>query len=173
METGMSNMVEPASISWIFAIIILLICSLLVVHIVFTFWQQRVQLSELREQHSTIPHSLTMSLGVISTLTICTTVGAILNTHLSVSYTVGFIIGNFVSGIISFSFKDAIAVLDGIISGTMGGLMGAMIASMIPIMGLYTVTILLTALFAVTWVIMRRCIIDISLKQTLNKGENI
>jgi hypothetical protein len=169
MEKGMSNMMEPSSISWIFTIIVLFICILLVIHIVFTLWRQRNQLHQLIEQHSRLVHSLPMSLGMISTMTICTTVGAIMNAYISASYIVGLIIGILVSGIISFPFKDEIAVLDGIVAGVMGGLMGVMIVFMIPKLGLYTVSILLTVLFAFTWGIMCRHIKTFSSKQTLNK----
>ncbi|MCM2533201.1 hypothetical protein NDK43_13325 [Neobacillus pocheonensis] len=171
MGNGMNNMMGSSSISWIFASIILIICGLIVIHIVFTLWRQRNQLRLLIEQHHRLVHSLPMSLGMISTVTICSTVGAIMNDYISTSYIAGLIIGIMVSGIISFPFKDEIAILDGIVSGIMGGLMGVMMAYMIPKMGLYTVVVLLTILFAVTWVVIRRRIIAISSKQSLAKWE--
>lgn len=152
----MSNMMGASSISWIFAFVILFICGLLVIHIVFTLWQQRNQLRQLIEQHKRLGHSLPMSLGMISTVTICSTVGALMNDYISASYVVGLFIGILVSGVISFPFKDEIAIIDGIVSGVMAGLMGVMMVYMIPETGLYTIVVLLTILFAVTWAFIRR-----------------
>ncbi|NEZ01184.1 hypothetical protein G4D62_17960 [Bacillus shackletonii] len=72
--------------------------------------------------------------------------------------------GVLISVIICSPFKDGIAVLDGVVSGTMGGLMGVMIGTMVPEAGLYTVAILLTILFAITWIVIYRRINTISLK---------
>ncbi|MFB4168256.1 hypothetical protein [Virgibacillus sp. JSM 102003] len=155
MEREMDHM-HASGVSWIFAIVILFICALLVFHIVFTLWKQRSHLHRLSEQHSTIVHSLPMSLGMISTMTICMVIGAIMSHQLSAAYIVGLLAAVFVSGVISFPFQDVIPLLDGIVAGTMGGLMGVMVGVMIPQIGLYTIVILLTILFAVTWVIMER-----------------
>jgi hypothetical protein len=170
MSSEMSNMMGNSSISRMFAIIILVISVLLVLHIVFTLWRQRSQLHQLIEQHNRFVHSLPMSLGMISTVTICSTVGALMNTYISASYIVGLFIGIVVSGMIGLTFKDAIAIIDGVVSGVMGGLMGVMMAYMIPEMGLFTVVVLLTILFVVTWIVMCRRIIAISSKKSQQKG---
>ncbi|ALX48902.1 hypothetical protein AOX59_09925 [Lentibacillus amyloliquefaciens] len=150
------NHMHVSDVSWVFAVVILFICALLVCHIVFTLWKQRGHLHQLSEQHSTIVHSLPMSLGMISTMTICMVIGAIMSHHVSAAYIAGLLTGVFVSGVISLPFRDAIPLLDGIVAGTMGGLMGVMVGVMIPEIGLYTIVILLTILFTVTWVIMDR-----------------
>lgn len=163
-------MMSASSISWIFAISILVIIILLVLHILNTLWEHQILLSQLIEQHSSLIHSITMSLGMSSTITICTILGAMLNTHQSAAYITGFIVGVLISGIISSPFKDGIAVLDGVISGTMGGLMGVMLGIMIPNAGLYTVTILLTVLFAITWIVIYRRVKTLSLKQPVDEN---
>jgi hypothetical protein len=113
-----------------------------------------------------------MPLGMISTITICTIIGTIMNAYINASYIVGTIIGILVSGLISFPFKDVIAILDGIVSGAMGGLMGVMVAFMVPNIGLYTVTILLTSLFTLTWVIIRHRIYSQIIKTNAKQVEN-
>jgi len=174
MENGMSHMMKsPSSISWIFTVIILAICALIVFHIGFTFWKQQNHLRRLKEQHNTLSHSLTMSLGMISTLTICSIIAAKMTSHQSSAYIVGLIAGIIVSGIISYPFKRDIAALDGIVSGTMGGLMGVMLGLMVPTMGMYVVAIILTILFAVTWFIMRRNMYDHFLKTNYQQIENL
>lgn len=161
------NHLESSTFSLFFIITILTICILLVSHIVWTLWQKRNQLQHLKEKHSTIVHSLPMSLGMISSMTICTGVGAALHNHLNVAYIVGFLIGIFVSVIISFSFKDDLALLDGMGAGEMGGLMGVMIGTMITQIGLYVVVILMTLLFIMTWMVMYRRI-----NRQIENGEN-
>ena len=94
MGNEMSNMMGPSGIASLFAIIILVICLLLVIHIVFTLWRQRIHLQRLIEEHHRLAHSLPMSLGMISTMTICTTVGAVMNAYISGSYIVGLLIGD-------------------------------------------------------------------------------
>lgn len=172
MGKGMTNMMGSSSISWTFAFIILIICSLLIFHIVFILWRQRNQIHQLLEEHSRLVHSLPMSLGMISAVTICTTVGALMNAYISASYIVGLIIGILVSVIISFPFKDNIAIIDGVVSGAMGGQMGVMLAFMVPEAGLYTVIVLLTILFTVTWAIMRRSIYNFFSKTSSKQLEN-
>ncbi|KQL52516.1 hypothetical protein AN964_02510 [Heyndrickxia shackletonii] len=157
-------MMSTSSISWIFAISILVITILLVLHILNTLWEHQNLLSQLIEQHSSLIHSITMSLGMSSTITICTILGAMFNTQQNAAYIIGFIVGVLISVIICSPFKDGIAVLDGVVSGTMGGLMGVMIGTMVPEAGLYTVAILLTILFAITWIVIYRRINTISLK---------
>lgn len=143
-------------ISWLFAFIILFICALLICHITFTLWKQRNRLYKFSEQYNIIIHSLPMSLGMISTMTVCVVIGAIMNHHPSTAYVLGLLIGVFISGIISFPFQDSIPILNGIVAGAMGGLMGIMIGIMIPQTGLYIVVILLMILFTTTWVTMNR-----------------
>lgn len=147
---------ETSHISWLFALIIFVICALLVAHIVFRLWRQRGLLHQLNEQHRTIIHSLPMSLGMISTMTICIIVGAILSNNISAAYIMGFLVGVIVSGVITFPFQDEIAILDGVVAGSMGGLMGVMVGVMTPVPGVYTVATLLTALFIASWMIMYR-----------------
>jgi MFS family permease len=172
MGKGMSNMKGDLGISWTFAFIILIIFALLVFHIVFTLRKQQNQLKQLIEQHNRLVHSLPMSLGMISTVIICSIIGAIMDAYMSASYIVGLIIGILVSWVICLPFKDGIAILDGVVSGAMGGLMGVMMAYMIPKIGLYTVVVLLTILFATTWGVMRRRIIAISSRQSLKQVGN-
>ncbi|MED1412664.1 MULTISPECIES: hypothetical protein [Bacillus] len=155
MEHEMNHM-NTVGISWLFAVIILFICALLICHIIFTLWKQRNRLYKLDEQYNIIVHSLPMSLGMISTMTVCVVVGAIMSHHLSTAYVLGLLIGVFISGIISFSFQDWIPILNGIVAGAMGGLMGVMIGIMIPQTGLYIVVILLMILFTTTWVTMNQ-----------------
>ncbi|MED1203613.1 hypothetical protein [Heyndrickxia acidicola] len=102
-------MMESSGESWIFASVILFICVLIVFHIVFTLRRQKNQMQQLIAQHSRLVHSLPMSLGMISTMTICTNIAAIMNSYISASFIVGLIIGILVSGVISFPFKDKIA----------------------------------------------------------------
>ncbi|MCW9132696.1 hypothetical protein OF830_17475 [Bacillus paramycoides] len=155
MEHEMNHM-NTVGISWLFAVIILFICALLICHIIFTLWKQRNRLYKLDEQYNIIVHSLPMSLGMISTMTVCVVVGAIMSHHLSTAYVLGLLIGVFISGIISFPFQDWIPILNGIVAGAMGGLMGVMIGIMIPQAGLYIVVILLMILFTTTWVTMNQ-----------------
>lgn len=152
----MNHMMGVTTISWDFTNSILGICFLLVLHITLTLWQKHNQLNQLKKQHNTFVHSLPMSLGMVSTMTICMVVGCLIKAHLGTAYVVGFIIGVLVGGVISLPLKDDIAILDGIIAGTMGGLMGVMVGGMIPKTGFYVLTLLLTMLFSVTWFIMRR-----------------
>lgn len=97
-----------------------------------------------------------MSLGMISTMTVCVVIGAIMSHNLSMAYVLGLLISVFISGIISFPFQDRIPILNGIVAGAMGGLMGVTIGIMIPQTGLYIVVILLMILFTTTWVTMNR-----------------
>ena len=54
----------------------------------------------------------------------------------------------------------------------MGGLMGVMMAYMIPKIGLYTVVILLTILFALTWFFLRRRIDQYVIQTNFKQYEN-
>ncbi len=150
------NHMNTVGISWIFAIVILFICVLLICHITFILWKQRNRLFKVNEQSSIIVHPLPMSLGMISTMTVCVVIGFIMSHNLSMAYILGLLIGVFIGGIISFPFQDMIIILNGIVAGAMGGLMGIMISIMIPQTGLYIIIILLMILFTVTWVIMNR-----------------
>lgn len=143
------------TISGLFAIITLAICLIFVGHIVLTLWKNRNAFHLLRKQHSTLVHSLPMSLGMISTMTVCTITGALLTQHLSFAYILGFFIGMIVSGLISFPLYD-IAVVDGVVAGAMGGLMGTMLGAMVPQVGLYTIILLLIIVFIFSWMTMRR-----------------
>lgn len=169
---GMNHMMETSDISWAFTNIVLGICFLLVLHITLTLWQKHRYLRQLKKQHSTLNHSIPMSLGMISTMTICIIVGCLMKSHLGIAYVVGFIIAVLVSGVISCPFKDEIAVLDGVISGTMGGLMGIMVGAMIPQVGFYILGILLTVLFAVTWFVICRRINVNFVKANPQQSEN-
>ncbi|OJE41866.1 hypothetical protein BAQ49_12305 [Bacillus proteolyticus] len=150
------NHMNTVGISWLFAVVILFICALLICHIIFTLWKQRNRLYKFNEQSNIIVHSLPMSLGMVSTMTVCVVIGAIMSHHLSTAYVLGLLIGVFVSGIISFPFQDMIPLLNGIVAGAMGGLMGVMIGIIIPQNGLYIIVILLMILFIATWVTMNR-----------------
>lgn len=164
MGNGMSQISSFSGVSLIFAVIILVVCALLVSHIVFTLWQKRNLLHQLSVQHSRLVHSVPMSLGIISSMTICAAFGEIMNGYINATYIAGLLIGILVSGIISLPFKDELAILDGIVSGSMGGLMGVMIDFMIPKIGLYTIIVFLTLLFTATWVIMHRRIYRLFIK---------
>lgn len=153
------RIINSDSISWIFVVITLVIIFLLVFHIVYTLWEHQILLRKLRKQHSNLTHSIPMSLGMCSTMALCTIVGGIMINHQNVAYIVGLITGIFISGLISSPFKDGIAILDGIIAGSMGGLMGVMVGVMIPQIGLYIVTIFLIILFAIAWIVIYRHIV--------------
>ncbi len=150
------NHMNTVDISWLFAIIFLFICALLIGHILYTFWKQRERLYKLNEQSSIIVHSVPMSLGMISTMTVCVVIGSLTSHHLSMAYVIGLLISVFISGTISFPFQDMIPIINGIVAGAMGGLMGVMIGTMIPQSGLYIIVILLLILFTATWVTMNR-----------------
>ncbi|MGV3464109.1 MAG: hypothetical protein ACO1OT_02315 [Heyndrickxia sp.] len=150
------TIMNSSNISWVFVVISLVIIFLLVFHIVYTLWEHEKLLRQLLDQHSSLTHSIPMSLGMSSTMSLCIFLGGIMINHQSVSYIVGLIVGVFISGIISSPFKDGIAMLDGIISGSMGGLMGVMAGVMIPQIGLYIVSTLLIILFAITWIVIYR-----------------
>lgn len=150
------NHMNNVDTTWIFAVIILFICALLICHIIYTLWKQRKRLYKLNEQSSMIVHSVPMSLGMISTMTVCVVIGSITSHYLSMAYVIGLLIGIFISGTISFPFQDIIPIINGIVAGAMGGVMGVMIGTMIPQSGLYIIAILLLILFTVTWVTMNQ-----------------
>ena len=150
------NHINTMGISWPFAVAILFICVLLICHIIYTLWKQRNRLYKFNEQSSIIVHSLPMTLGIISTMTVCIVFGSIMSHNLSTVYVLGLLMGVFISGIISFPFQDMILILNGIVAGAMGGLMGIMIGTMIPQTGLYIIIILLMILFTVTWFTINR-----------------
>ncbi len=150
-----NGMMSHQMVSEWYAIIVLVACVVLVTNIVFVLWKKRECLGLLREQHSTLVHSLPMSLGMVSTMAICTVLGAMFTHHPSLAYVLGFMIGILVSGSISLPLYD-IAVIDGLVAGAMGGLMGIMLGTMIPVGGVYPITLLLTLLFIGSWTTMRR-----------------
>lgn len=89
-----------------------------------------------------------MILGMISTLTVGTVVGGLLETHVATAYIVGLGVG-VVLGILTGLPFNAMAIIDGVAAGAMGGLMGIMLGMMVPQVALCVVAAGLAVLFAV------------------------
>lgn len=140
-------------ISLTFAIIILLLSLILTIHIGVIFWHKREQLNQKNGYHVSLGNHLTMAMSMITGLSFGVVFGGLEMKHLFLAYLLGLVIGTFIGVILGIPFQH-IAILDGIASGLMSGLMGVMIGSMVPILGFYTISILLMILFIISWLIL-------------------
>ncbi len=133
-----------------FAVLNLGICVSMVIQIAGTAWQRRSDMREHSLPGEHRAHSLSMPLGMVSTLSILTTIGALLKHQPSMAYMLGLSIGGVVGYLTARSFDDGVMV-DGIVTGTMGGLMGVMVGNMVPRTGLYMTSVVLTGMFVGVW----------------------
>lgn len=137
-------------LSWIFAVVIIVISASLIGHMWMMFWNRRMQLLDQDRSHISSGNHLSMAVGMVSGLTMGATIGGLSATHIFLAYTIGLFIGSSIGLITGIPFKH-LGMLDGMISGLMGGLMGVMIGTMLSSSSLYWIIIFLMLPFLVTW----------------------
>lgn len=102
-----------------------------------TLWQHQTELARLGRGHHSLTHSVPMTLGMLSSVSLATLIGAVFSAESSLAYGVGAVEGIVVGLAFGWPLGRDFPLWDGLASGLMGGLMGVMIGTMIPVAGFY------------------------------------